>query len=267
MDRMAQTALNSLRMLMENQMATAHNLSNLSTPGYRQDVVTDFSSIYLSRQEGVEPRIMSTRNVGGFSVEQGVMESTRNPLDVAIKNDGYFIIQPKSGSPALSRRGDFQTSETGELLDGAGNKVLDAGMQPIIIPAFRDITISPQGEILIQPLGGEVGAPPQNVGVLATMVPNAETKLKKSLDGHIRIEPIENVNPEDGTVEIEDVPIEPNQQAKLVTGFLEKSNVNAVEEMVNQIDQQRKFEMHIKFIQMAEEIDTAGASMLRLPGM
>ena len=42
MDRMAQTALNSLKMLMENQTATSHNLSNLSTPGFRQDVVTDF---------------------------------------------------------------------------------------------------------------------------------------------------------------------------------------------------------------------------------
>ena len=69
MDRMAQTALNSLKMLMENPMATAHNLANLSTPGYRQDVVTDFSSIYLDRQEGIEPRIVSSRNTGGFSVE------------------------------------------------------------------------------------------------------------------------------------------------------------------------------------------------------
>ena len=43
MDRMAQTALNSMKMLMENQMATAHNLSNLNTPGFRQDVITDFS--------------------------------------------------------------------------------------------------------------------------------------------------------------------------------------------------------------------------------
>ena len=82
MDRMAQTALNSLKMLMENQMATAHNLSNLSTPGYRQDVVTDFSSVYLDRQQCIEPRIVASRNVGGFSVEQGVLESTQNPLDL-----------------------------------------------------------------------------------------------------------------------------------------------------------------------------------------
>ena len=72
------------------------------------------------------------------------------------------------------------------------------------------------------------------------------------------------INP-DGTSD--EVAIEPNQQAKLVNGFLEKSNVNAIEEMVNTIDQQRKFEMHIKFIQMAEELDSVGSSLMRLPGM
>ena len=263
MDRMAQTALNSLKMLMENQMATSHNLANLSTPGYRQDVVTDFGSIYLNRQNGVEPRIVSSRNVGGFSIEQGAMDNTKNPLDLAIDGSGYFVIEPKNdGKTALSRRGDLTTSETGELLDGAGNKILDGGMQPLIVPAFRSITISPQGEIFIQPIGGEPDAPPQNVGVLATYVPTEEDKLKKSLDGHIRIESEPNEN---GQTNIQD--INPNQQAKIVIGFLEKSNVNAVNEMVNTIDQQRKFEMHVKFIQMAEELDSVGASLLRMPGM
>ena len=106
------------------------------------------------------------------------------------------------------------------------------------------------------------GELPVNVGTIGTYVPQEEDILKKSLDGRIRFEP--NVN-EDGTVE--QVPIEPNQQAKLATGFLEKSNVNAVEEMVNTIDQMRKFEMHVKLIQMAEELDQASASLLRIPGM
>ena len=245
MDRMAQTALNSLKMLMENQTATSHNLSNLSTPGFRQDVVTDFGSIYLNRQNGVEPRIVSSRNVGGFSIQQGTMDFTKNPLDAAIDGDGYFVIQPRNGGDtSLSRRGDFQTSETGELLDGAGNKILDAGLQPLVLPAFRVITISPQGEVFIIPIGAE------------------NDKLKKTLDGHIRIESEPN---EEGVTEI--VKIQPNQQAKIVTGYLEKSNVNAVEEMINTIDQQRKFEMHVKFIQMAEELDSVGASLMRMPGM
>ncbi len=262
MDRMVQTALNSMKMLMENQVATAHNLSNLSTPGFKQDVVTDFSSIYLNRQEGLEPRIVAAREVGKFSVEQGMLENTKNPMDVAINGDGYFVVQPNNAEPAFSRRGDFSVNENGELLDGAGNKVLDAGMQPLVIPAFREINITAQGEILIQPIAAAPGELPVNVGTIATYVPQEGELLKKSLDGKIRFDP--NVN-EDGT--IEQIPIEPNQQAKLAVGFLEKSNVNAVEEMVNTIDQMRKFEMHVKLIQMAEELDQAGTSLLRIPGM
>ena len=259
---MVQTALNSMKMLMENQVATAHNLSNLSTPGFKQDVVTDFSSIYLNRQEGLEPRIVAAREVGKFSVEQGMLDNTKNPMDVAINGDGYFVVQPNNADPAFSRRGDFSVNENGELLDGAGNKVLDAGMQPLVIPAFREINITAQGEILIQPIAAAPGELPVNAGTIATYVPQEGDILKKSLDGRIRFEP--NIN-EDGT--IEQVPIEPNQQGKLVNGFLEKSNVNAVEEMVNTIDQMRKFEMHVKLIQMAEELDQAGASLLRIPGM
>jgi len=262
MDRMVQTALNSMKMLMENQVATAHNLSNLSTPGFKQDVVTDFSSIYLNRQEGLEPRIVAAREVGKFSVEQGMLDNTKNPMDVAINGDGYFVVQPNNAEPAFSRRGDFSVNENGELLDGAGNKVLDAGMQPLVIPAFREINITAQGEILIQPIAAAPGELPVNAGTIATYVPQEGDLLKKSLDGKIRFDP--NVN-EDGT--IEQIPIEPNQQAKLAVGFLEKSNVNAVEEMVNTIDQMRKFEMHVKLIQMAEELDQAGASLLRIPGM
>ena len=262
MDRMVQTALNSMKMLMENQVATAHNLSNLSTPGFRQDVVTDFSSIYLNRQEGLEPRIVAAREVGKFSVEQGMLDNTKNPMDLAISGDGYFVVQPNNADPAFSRRGDFSVNENGELLDGAGNKVLDAGMQPLVIPAFREINITAQGEILIQPIAAAPGELPVNVGTIATYVPQEGDVLKKSLDGKIRFDP--NIN-EDGT--LEQIPIEPNQQAKLATGYLEKSNVNAVEEMVNTIDQMRKFEMHVKLIQMAEELDQAGTSLLRIPGM
>ena len=182
MDRMSQTALNSMKMLMENQIATAHNLANLNTPGFRQDVITDFSSIYMNRENGLEPRIVTAREVGKFSVEQGALDSTQNPMDVAINNNGYFIIQPKNGgNPALSRRGDFQVNENGELLDGAGNQVLDAGLQPIIIPAFRDINISSQGEILIDALGAEPGELPVNIGEIGTLVPEEGAKLKENL--------------------------------------------------------------------------------------
>ena len=103
---------------------------------------------------------------------------------------------------------------------------------------------------------------PINAALIATFVPGENDQLKKTLDGHIRLqtEPDEN-----GQISLAE--IVPNNQGKLVAGTLEKSNVNAVEEMVNTIDQQRKFEMHVKMIQMTEELDSVGASLMRLPGM
>ena len=191
---LVQTALNSLKMMMENQSATAHNLANVNTPGFRQDVATDFSSIYLNRQNGVEPRIVSSRNTGGFSLEQGQMENTQNPKDVAIQNDGYFIIQPKNnGDIAFSRRGDFQLNEENELIDGANNKILDDGLQPIVLRPFKSISISPNGQIFISPIGAAPDAEEIEIGMIGTTVPEENQKLKKSLDGHIRYEPDVNV--------------------------------------------------------------------------
>ena len=259
MDRLAHTALNSLKMLMENQSTTAHNLANLNTPGYRQDVTTEFSSVFLDREEGIEPRILSVREAGGFSIEQGQMENTNNSLDIAISDDGYFIIQPPNGNIALSRRGDLQINDLGELTDGAGNKILDNGLQPIVIPAYTSIEISNEGQIRIKGLGDAADALPQNIGLIATFKPEGPINLKKSLDGKIRIENID----EEGNVTKGE--IAPNQQAKILQGFLEKSNVNAIEEMVNSLDYQRKFEIHIKMIQLADEMDQAGSSLMRLP--
>ena len=67
-------------------------------------------------------------------------------------------------------------------------------MQPLVVPAFREINISPQGEIFIQPIGGEPDALPQNIGVIATYKPGDNDNLKKTLDGHIRIESEPNEN-------------------------------------------------------------------------
>ena len=60
-------------------------------------------------------------------------------MDVAINGDGYFVVQPNNAEPAFSRRGDFSVNENGELLDGAGNKVLDAGMQPLVIQLLEKL--------------------------------------------------------------------------------------------------------------------------------
>ena len=57
----------------------------------------------------------------------------------------------------------------------------------------------------------------------------------------------------------------PDQNVVLSQGFIESSNVNAVEELVDSLSQQRQFEINVKFISLSQKIDEAGASMMNLP--
>ena len=76
-------------------------------------------------------------------------------------------------------------------------------------------------------------------------------QLTKSLDGQIR--------KVDGTVP------DPDQTGKFGQGFLESSNVNAIEELIRNIDMQRQFEINVKLIKKASDLDSAGTKLMDLP--
>ena len=260
MDRMIHTALNSLKMLMQNQQITSQNISNASVIGYRKDAVSDFTSVYLDTEKGLDARVFSTRQIGGFSTEQGDLESTESPLDIAIRGDGYIIIQPQNGEIALSRRGDMRIDPAGQLMDGEGNFILGEDMQPLVIPPYRELSITSDGIINIKALNAPLDALPEAVGTIGT-TSAAELDLEKSRDGYIR--PKITLDAEGNPNDPEE--IIPDQQVFLVNKFLEHSNVNAVEELVSTLEQQRHYETHVKFIELAKQINEGGASLLRMP--
>ena len=80
---------------------------------------------------------------------------------------------------------------------------------------------------------------------------NVNVKLVKSLDGYIRTE--------QGGIP------EPDQLSSIVSGFLESSNVKSVDQLVAGIEQSRAYEINVKFITTAKELDEAGASLMRIP--
>ena len=260
MDRMIHTALNSLKMLMQNQQITSQNISNASVVGYRRDSVSDFGSVYLDTEKGLDARVFATREIGSFSNEQGDLESTNNPLDVAIRGEGYFIVQPFNGETALSRRGDMKLDPEGQLMDGEGNLILGEDLQPIIIPPYREVSISSEGVISIKGINAALDAPPENIGTIGT-TSAVELDLEKSIDGYIR--PKITLDAEGNPNDPEE--ITSDQQVFLVNKFLEHSNVNTVEELINTLEQQRHYETHVKFIELAKQIDEGGASLMRMP--
>ena len=251
MDRSIYTALNSMSILRDNQSVTSQNLANVSVPGFQKDVQINFSSVYLDRDKGIDPRVMALQEPGGFDSTPGPMSQTSSPMDVAIDGNGFFIVQPSSGGKiAMSRRGDFGVSANGILTDGTGTQPLSTDLEPIEVPPYRTITISGNGIIEIEPLNGPVGQKVK-VAQLATTA-GSEVPLTKTIDGFVR--------PVDGSIP------EPDNRAILLNGFLEGSNVKSVDELVAGIDQSRAYEVNVKFLTTAKEIDEATASLMRMPG-
>ena len=249
MDRSIYTALNSMNILRDNQSVTAQNLANISVTGFQKDIQINFSSVYLDRDKGIDPRVMALQEPGGYDSTPGPMQQTGAPLDLAVDGNGYFIVKPKNGNLALSRRGDFTVSADGTLRDGTGTQPLSVDLEPIIVPAHRKISVSGDGIIEIEPLNGPLGQKIK-VGQLATTF-GSEVPLAKTVDGFVR--------PIDGSIP------EPDNRTILLSGFLEGSNVQSVDELVTGIDQSRSYEINVKFISTAQEIDEASASLMRMP--
>jgi flagellar basal-body rod protein FlgF len=251
MDRLIYTALNSLGNLRGTQIVTAQNLANMNVPGFRRDMLAEGQAFVMQDQGALTARAYQVgRETAGFSDLSGFLNQTGEPLDIAISDKGWFYVRPDGGgAPALTRRGDLRVGLDGALVNGAGEAVLDQGLNPIVLPPFRKIVIDELGAISIEPLDGAPGER-INVATIATTLATGATLLKGE-DGQIR----SATGP---------LPV-PDQQAKVLQGALEGSNVNATEELIASIDLQRNFELNMRVVSTAKEIDEAGTSLLRPP--
>ena len=250
MDRMVQTALSSITGLKDLKFDLANNLANASVPGFRRDLPNEGSAGFLSSLNQATARIFPLETGERFfSSETGQLENTGVETDVALLNGAYLFIQPPDGDLALSRRGDFGVDTENRLVDGVGNLVLSDGLQPIVLPPFSAMKFSDNGEVLVRQPGALPGDF-TSVGFLGSVSPPADG-LTKSLDGQIR-----NF---DGSIPDAD------QSGLFAQGVLEGSNVNAIEEMVFNMDMQRQFEINVKLIKQAEELDKSGTKLMSLP--
>ena len=251
MDRLVHLALNTIKHAQEDSAIRSNNLANVNVPGFRRDLEPkNVENSFLKAMETHESRAYALREgKNRFSDEQGRIEYTGNETDVAINGEGYFVIQPLQGDVALSRRGDFRVNNEGFLIDGEGNQILNDGMQPVVLPPYRELVIGNDGRITIEPLDGEAGQRDE-IGFLATVTAGA-ADLKKFIDGEIRF--------------VDERAIQPDGQAEITQGYLETSNVNSVDEMVRMLKKQRHYELNVRLMSVARELDESGASIMRMP--
>jgi flagellar basal-body rod protein FlgF len=246
MDRIVHASLSAMRAAMARQAATANNLANAGTAGYRADVSaarTTFieaqGQVYAARASG---QVLSA------DMKAGTVTKTDRPLDIALAGDAMLAVQAPNGDESYTRRGDLHVTDSGLVTTGDGHPVLGEG-GPLTLAAADSIRIDKDGSVWVVPQGGDPDNPTR-VDRLKLASP-AGSDVVKGLDGLFRVR--------GGGA----LPQDP--EARLVAGSLEGSNVNASQALVDMIDASRAWDTQINLITSARELDTASADLMRLP--
>jgi len=233
----------------ENLNATAlraNNLANAKTTGFKADIEQARSMQAFG--EGMASRVFSLTERPSQDFSSGPLMATARDLDVAIQGEGWLVVESETGEPALSRAGSLQIDSAGMLRTGSGLLVLGDG-GPIALPIPIDkLKIGNDGIITVHPQGAPATVT-EEAGRLQLVNPDNKNLVKGS-DGLFRLKG-------GGEFELD-------ATVTIASGMLEGSNVNSVSEMVDLITLQRQFDMQIKMMKTAEEIDTSQDRLLRL---
>ena len=236
-----------------NMDVISNNLANVSTNGFKRARAVFEDLLYQTlRQPGAQSS-QQTQLPSGLQIGTGVrpvateriftqgnMQQTSNPLDVAINGGGFFQIQLPDGTTAYTRDGSFHVNAQGQLVTSSGYQVQPA----ITIPNNAlSVTIARDGVVSVTRAGT---ATPTQVGTLqlANFINPAGLQ---SMGENLYLETAASGTPSANTPGT-------NGLGVLNQGYVEISNVNVVEELVNMIQTQRAYEINSKSIQASDQM-------------
>ena len=247
MDRMVYLAMSAAKHAMRAQSVATNNLANASTTGFKADLAAVRAMPVFG--PGHPSRVFAMAERPGTDLAPGSLQTTGNDLDIAINGDGYLAVIAPDGTEAYTRAGELKLTVNGQLQTSAGHPVLGNG-GPIALPQFDSMVIGVDGTISVRPLGQEANTLAQ-VDRIKLVRPQADL-LRKGADGLLRLE--------DGS----NAPIDAG--VRITRGALEESNVNPVTEMINIISHARRYEMAVKAMASAQQMDAAAGRLLMMGG-
>ncbi len=245
MDRMLYVAMSGAKETLIAQGINSNNLANADTPGFLADL-QQFRSMPVFG-DGFPTRVYGMSERPAIDFSHGSIIHSGNELDVAVNGEGWLTVQAEDGNEAYTRRGDLMLDANGILTTGNGLPVL-GNDGPIAIPPAEKIEIANDGTISIRPLGQDVGELAV-VDQIKLVNPPLE-EMYKGRDGLMRMQ--------DGST------AEPDVAANLVSGAFKSSNVNVVDAMVDMIELARRFEMQVKMMKTAGDLEQGSASIMRI---
>lgn len=253
MDRLIYTALTGLAGRSRSQAVTANNIANAGTTGFRREIIAA-ESRYLSSDAsrsrdsiGARSRVQAGAPSLATPRDPGKVDPTGRPLDIALAGDAWLAVQGPilQGQPteAYTRRGDLSIAITGILQNGDGRAVLGSGGTPITIPPGASLDIAPDGS-----LSARIGDTTTPLGQLKLVSGAGLTDLAKGADGQFTSK----------------TPLPADPLARLSTGTLETSNVQAAGALAELVEQSRGFEVNARLLGIAKDIDERTSRLMAL---
>lgn len=222
----------------------SNNLANVNTTAYKRARPEFQDLLYLTVRRPVAPQTPVGLNVGlgvypaasQTIFQQGDLQPTENPLDVAISGRGFFVVRGPSGEVYYTRDGSFKRDSSGALVTSDGNRVEVAGARPL--PDTDSIIITRDGRLtFMDDQGNEVDA--GSLVIVQFDNPAGLEKVGHNLYRASTASGAANRSLAGSSIE---------------QGYLEASNVQVVDELVSLITAQRAYELNAKAVQASDEM-------------
>jgi flagellar basal-body rod protein FlgG len=259
------TAATGMQALETKLDVIANNMANVNTTAFKSDRC-NFEDVFYRQyrlpgaqdadgnrtstgiEVGLGSRVSSTQT----DHEQGAFETTNRPLDWAIEGDGFFQVQNPNGGFLYTRAGNFGLNNDGTIVLGSANNgyILDPNVN--IPPEAVDIVVTPDGQVQIRTIDSP------NLQTIAQL------QLAKFInpDGLIKLgDNLYSQTDASGDPQINN----PATQGfgTIRQGFLEASNVEPVNELIDLITTQRAFELNSQIVQAGDQIMQIVANLRR----
>jgi flagellar basal-body rod protein FlgG len=231
----------------------SNNLANVSTSGFKRSRAVFEDLLYQTMRQPGAQSSQQTQLPSGLQIGTGVrpvateriftqgnLQQTGNDKDLAIQGAGFFQVLLPDGTTAYTRDGAFQIDSQGQLVTSSGFPVQPA----ITIPAnAMSVTVGRDGTVSVTQQGSAAAT---QVGTiqLATFVNPAGLESKGE---NLYVETTASGGPNSNTPGT-------NGAGLLTQGYVETSNVNVVEELVNMIQTQRAYEINSKAVQTSDQM-------------
>ncbi len=247
MDKLIYVAMSGARAAMQAQATTSHNLANISTTGFR--AMRNLLESAPIPGAGLPSRVNAVQEPELWNTRQGQAQPTGRDLDVALQGPGWLVVQDADGNEAYTRAGDLHVNANGILETAAGLQIQGNG-GPIAIPPYESLFIGADGQISIVPKGQS----PESLAEVDRL------KLGNPPAGDM-------VRSGNGLFALRDgSAASPDAAVRVASGQLESSNVNAAEALADMIETSRHYEMQVRAMNTADELDAASARLIRMNG-